>query len=48
MACEECIKFQNSGNTSYYRWKNSSVEIKACDKHLKEIFDALNKVQWKK
>jgi len=45
MSCEECEKFQESGMTSYYRWKNANIEVKGCRKHLKEVFEALNKIQ---
>lgn len=45
MSCEECEKIQNSNLTSFYRWKTANIEIRGCDKHLKEIFEVLNKFQ---
>ena len=45
MSCQDCEDFQDSQKTSFYRWKNANIEVRACEKHLKEIFEALNKVQ---
>ena len=57
MSCADCESFQepyhaeNSfrqgpGIPSYpYRWKNANVLIMACEKHVLEIFEALNYVQ---
>ena len=45
MSCENCDKFQDTELTSYYRWKNANIEIRGCEKHLKEIFDILNESQ---
>lgn len=46
MSCLECEKFQEDTNkTSYYRWRNANIEVRACEKHLREIFDALNDKQ---
>ena len=45
MSCENCDKFQDTKLTSYYRWKNANIEIRGCEKHLKEIFDILNESQ---
>lgn len=46
MSCEECDK-TNEGQKgiAYYRWKIANVGVMGCKKHLKEIFDALNKIQ---
>lgn len=30
---------------AYFRWKNANIEMVGCDIHLREIFDALSKVQ---
>ena len=43
MSCIDCDKFQDSNLTSYYRWKNANIEIRGCEKHLKEIMEALHK-----
>lgn len=48
MSCENCKKYQEGNLTSYYRWKNANIEIRGCNTHLKEIFEALNKAQEKK
>lgn len=48
MSCQDCDEFQETSMTSYYRWKNANVEIRACKKHLLEIFDVLNKAQEEK
>lgn len=45
MSCKDCGDFQDSELTSYYRWKTANIEIRGCRKHLREIFDALNKAQ---
>jgi hypothetical protein len=43
MSCIDCEEKPLRG--AYYRWKNANVEIIACEKHCKEIMEALNKVQ---
>jgi hypothetical protein len=45
MSCIKCDEFQDSNKTSYYRWKNANVEVRACEEHLKEVFKALNDAQ---
>lgn len=45
MSCKDCEEFQESQATSYYRWKNANVEVRACPKHLCEVFNALNDAQ---
>lgn len=46
MSCENCeITQENSVGKAYYRWKNANIEIDGCDKHLLEVFEALNKAQ---
>lgn len=31
--------------SAYYRWKNANIEMRGCDKHLREVFDALSEAQ---
>jgi len=45
MSCKQCQEFQESEATSYYRWKNANIEIRACHIHLTEIFSALDFMQ---
>jgi hypothetical protein len=46
MSCEECEKAQEDSRlVAYYRWKNANVAMIGCDKHLREIFDALKAAQ---
>lgn len=46
MSCENCEEQPIRG--AYYRWKNANVEIVACEKHWKEIREALNNAQKEK
>ena len=48
MSCRDCDEFQESDFTSYYRWGCANIEVRGCDKHLKEVFEALNKIQKEK
>jgi hypothetical protein len=42
MSCEDCEKFQEETDKSYYfRWKNANIELRGCEKHIKEIIDIL-------
>ena len=45
MSCQECSDFQESNFTSYFRWGVANIEIRACDKHLIEVFDVLREAQ---
>jgi len=46
MSCKDCQDFQENSNGAYpYRWGAATVELLACRKHAKEIFNALNAVQ---
>lgn len=45
MSCQDCEDFQQSGMTSYFRWKNANIEVRACEKHLTEIFAVLREAQ---
>lgn len=48
MSCMACDSKSDYPDTmAYYRWKNANVGMIGCNKHLKEIFDALNEVQRK-
>lgn len=44
MACKDCEKAEGKG-IAYYRWKSANVGMIGCDKHIREIFDALSAVQ---
>jgi len=43
MSCIDCE--EKSIHGPYYRWKNATIEIVACEKHWKEIREVLNKAQ---
>lgn len=45
MSCKECTDLQLGETTSFYRWGNANVEVRACEPHLKEVYDALNHAQ---
>ena len=45
MSCQACHDFQETDQTSFFRWKNANVEIRACEYHLSEIFDVLREYQ---
>jgi len=45
MSCEACEAFRDSGMTSFYRWHNANIEIRACSEHLVEVFDALGRAR---
>ena len=46
MSCEDCDKrHDGSEGVAYYRWGIANVGMLGCDKHLREIFDALNEAQ---
>jgi hypothetical protein len=45
MSCPDCDEVQHSQITSFFRWKNADVEIRACREHLKEIFEVLRNAQ---
>lgn len=48
MSCEKCGQFQESEMTSYFRWKNANIEIRACKEHLLEVFEVLKNYNKKK
>lgn len=45
MTCRECQIFQEGNKTSFFRWKNTDIEIRACNEHLKEVFEVLRNAQ---
>jgi len=46
MSCDECDKYnEGQKGIAYYRWGTANIGVMACPKHLREVFDALNKVQ---
>ena len=42
MSCKKCQIFQGSNKTSFIRVDNANIEVGACEKHLKMVFDKLN------
>lgn len=48
MSCKQCSKFQDGKWTSYFRWKNANIEVRACKEHMKEVYEALSKAQRKR
>ena len=46
MGCEDCEKMnEGQEGIAYYRWKNATIGLMGCPKHLKEIIDVLNEYQ---
>ena len=46
MSCENCNKCNEGGEgIAYYRWGKATIGVMGCRQHLKEVFEALNKVQ---
>lgn len=45
MSCRNCDEKQDEPMSAYYRWKNANIEMRGCDKHLREVFDALSEAQ---
>ena len=41
MSCKDCDKFQRGTGTSYFRWGTANIEVRACMKHLEEVYTAL-------
>lgn len=41
MSCKDCDEFQKSTGTSYFRWGTANIEVRACMKHLEEVYGAL-------
>lgn len=47
MSCKMCDEFQQSDMTSFFRWKNANIEIRACAAHMTEVFEVLRDYQKK-
>lgn len=45
MSCKDCDKFKEEGKIAYYRWDVANIGVIGCEKHLREVFDALNNAQ---
>jgi hypothetical protein len=45
MSCSDCEARQESPVTSFYRWKTANLEVRGCDAHLREVFEALSAAQ---
>ena len=50
MSCEDCELSQTYLPTAmyFYRWKNANIAIMGCKEHVREVMDALNRVQGEK
>lgn len=44
MSCKDCEEAEKNG-IAYYRWDTANIGMIGCPKHLKEIFEVLNKAQ---
>lgn len=48
MSCDECEKCnEGQKGIAYYRWGTANIGLIGCQKHLKEVIDALNQAQKK-
>lgn len=47
MSCENCEQAQRGRKKAYYRWGIADIEVMGCEPHLKEVFSALNRAQFK-
>lgn len=45
MSCSDCEEMQRGDMTAPYRWGIANIEVRACNVHAKEVFDALNRAQ---
>ena len=45
MSCIDCEEYQQGDLAAFYRWKSANVEIRACKKHMLEMFNALSDFQ---
>lgn len=41
MACNYCIKANDEGKKTIFRWNSVTISIIACDLHKKQLFDYL-------
>ena len=50
MSCKVCEVSQSylPNAMYYYRWKNANIAIMGCKEHVREVMDALNRVQGEK
>jgi hypothetical protein len=48
MSCKDCEQQQDAGKATFYRWGTANILLSGCNKHLRELFDALNTVQQSK
>jgi hypothetical protein len=45
VGCEECYLMQRGNHFYAYRWKEASILIIGCQRHVNEVVIALNKAQ---
>jgi len=45
MSCKACRKAQEHLSAAYFRWGNANIELRGCDRHLREVINALRKAQ---
>lgn len=43
--CQKCEVTRHQFIKFLYRWKDANIEMKGCARHIKQIFDILNKAQ---
>ena len=44
MSCQKCDDFQDKTDRSYYfRWGLANIEVRACEFHVKQVFDLFKK-----
>lgn len=44
MSCQKCDDSQGKAQGSYYfRWGVANIEVRACEFHVKQVFDCLKK-----
>lgn len=43
MSCQKCDDFQETDRTYYFRWGTANIEVRACEFHVKQVFDCLKK-----
>ena len=45
MSCENCENDQEYKFPAYYRWKDADIEIRGCERHIREVMIALDIIQ---
>ncbi len=45
MSCNDCRNAQNEGMVAPYRFGIANIDVSGCNKHVKEMFDILNRAQ---